>query len=201
MSEPLPQIIQPDTDIELRRLAWSRYVPVNVRYLLIGEAPPAEGRYFYFKSSTTNDHLFIQTMRAIYRELEDADAKEIRLQKGQLLERFKNDGFLLIDAVEKRIPTSMPERHRIKLIQASLPDLQKRISGLKGRFFSFAIKHSVYEALSPHNDGTLGILYNNPIPFPGNGHQVQFRDSLRRGISATRSTSMGEDLVITHLGD
>ncbi len=189
-------MINNDPDIETRRAAWLSHVPSEVRFLLIAEAPPAEERYFYYEQSDSHDHLFINTMRAVFRDLEEVDAKVLRKNKKELLQRFKESGFLIIDAIEYRISSTMPERQRVQIIEQEIPNLKSRIAKLNGEPFSYAIKKSVFTALNSADTSGLGIMYRHFIPFPSNGHQIEFRDKLRKGLSASRFTWRSGDVKI-----
>lgn len=172
----------PDPDLTKRQQTWQQYVPSKVTALFIAEAPPAEERYFYYPESSQHDHLFINMMRAVFPELESTPARELRTNKPQLLQRFKDNGYLLIDAIEQRIPSSTPEPQRIALIRSGEGDLIRRASKLQGKFSAYTTKHSVFEGLSDKAKQSLRVANNEPIPFPSNSHQRRFRELLRQAI-------------------
>lgn len=73
--------------------------PVEIKTLLVGEAPPDGGtRFFYHDDVPQHDNLFLAVMKVLYPT--EAKAYKIRRTpkaKKALLERFKADGFYLMD--------------------------------------------------------------------------------------------------------
>ena len=186
-----------DRDIDQRRKIWKSYVPNKVEVLFIAEAPPAEDRYFYYDDSSKHDHLFINLMRVLFPELTNTPASEIRNNKPELLKRFKQNGYLLIDAIEQRIPSNLSNRKREKIIRSQENNLVERISKLDNNdFFAYSIKHSVFNGLSDEAKGNIGIFYNEPIPFPSNGHQKEFRELLQKALGLRRFIWRDGDIEI-----
>lgn len=186
--------MHPDPDLPKRQQTWQQYVPSKVTALFIAEAPPAEDRYFYYPESSQHDHLFTNMMRAVFPELENVPVQELRANKPQLLQRFKDSGYLLIDAIEQRIPSSTPEPQRIALIRSGEDDLIRRASKLQGDFPAYTMKHSVFEGLSNKAKSSLRVANSETIPFPSNGHQRKFLVKLRKALTENllnRTTSKG----------
>lgn len=179
-------MIVKDTDFLARKNAQDKYRPENVEVLIIAEAPPADERYFYYEDVSSHDHLFINTIRAIYSEYEKVRTNEIREQKTMLLKRFKQDKFFVIDAVEQRIPSKTKELTRINLIRDNEKYLKERISKLNGNFICFIVKKSVYAGLSNEFKSSLVLPYNTYLPFPSNGHQKTYRDRLKMALRSEK---------------
>jgi len=89
--------------------ARQKFKPNKIKYLLIAETPPKSGsdRFFYFENVEKQDSLFLETMKLLYpRETELLKPKEIRKRKKEFLEKFKNDGFYLIDSLDQPFDNS-----------------------------------------------------------------------------------------------
>src|SRR5215475_8579359 len=114
--------------------ASRKYRPSSIKLLFIAEAPPAlkSGRFFYFTGLTTGDTLFLETMKVLYpveagfseprgNQGLEFNAKRVRRRKGEFLERFKRDGFYLIDALERPIRDDADTATKKRLIRTALP--------------------------------------------------------------------------------
>ncbi len=78
-----------------------KYLPDKIRFLFITESPPAfqdENRmtFFYFLDSYS-DALFRNLMKAVF----DVDYRKDKERKQALLERFREEGFYLINSLFK----------------------------------------------------------------------------------------------------
>lgn len=120
---------QDDIDIlylkDIYSQARDRYKPKDIKILIIVEAPPcALDRFFYFEDVKTQDSLFLEIMGILYprdKELYLKSKRDTNL-KEQLLERFRMDGFWLLDLYE--LPTDY-----IHIKDADpVPDLVRRIN-------------------------------------------------------------------------
>ncbi len=161
--------------------ASRQYQPSKLKCLFIAESPPAyllgeKPRYFYFKDYVGKQSLFGNIMNVMYPNLLPLCTQT--LTKTPCLERFCNDGFFLIDAVEYPI-NSLSESKRDLEIQRSLPLILSNLSQLiKNRSLVqiILIKKNVYRILRPPLQEN-GYLLPQPsmIPFPGSGNQVRFR--------------------------
>jgi hypothetical protein len=114
--------------------ASRQYRPTSLRLLFIAEAPPPleSGRFFYFPAVTSRDTLFLEMMKVLYPadisfvEHDDYrastfDAKSLRKRKREFLERFKQDGFYLIDASEQPMPKDANTTLKKQIIRRALP--------------------------------------------------------------------------------
>lgn len=88
-----------------------KYKPDSIKYVIVAEAPPdlkdkdKEPRFFYKEDVAVYDYLFLSIMKVLYKRdaelyenTRSFDKKEERIKKKtSLLERFKKDGFYLMD--------------------------------------------------------------------------------------------------------
>lgn len=84
--------------------ARRRYQPETVNILLIAETPPRieSRRFFYFENVRDQDSLYLETMKVIYPG-DYIDTRYLRENKGNFLNRFKLDGYYLLDAANTTI--------------------------------------------------------------------------------------------------
>ena len=75
------------------------YRPAGIKTLIIGEAPPDGGtRFFYYDNVPQYDYLFLAVMGVLYpTETLLYKINRTPKEKKKLLERFKTDGFYLMD--------------------------------------------------------------------------------------------------------
>ena len=158
-----------------REAARECFRPCKIEFLLVAESPPsALERYFYFYPVEEKDGLFVETMKVLYQV---CDVPKLRENKKQYLERFKNSGFFLIDAVDMPIPRGSSKR------RAVFGDLS-RLRGELGQLCSdpdtklILISASVYGIAESLKRGGLNVINTEMIDFPACNHQQQFRDKL-----------------------
>ena len=118
------------------------YLPDRLRILFIAEAPPAfkVNRMFYFTGLKDGDTLFLETMKVLYpAEIgyrNDAfqpgsSVKLIRNRKPELLRKFQNDGYHLIDAYEQPMPDGADTATKTNLMcRSTLPALRNKVRRL-----------------------------------------------------------------------
>ena len=159
----------------------------KIKYLLIAETPPKSNsnRYFYYENVKEKDSLFLETMKVLYPEfVSDKSIKEIRLNKKLLLEKFKKDGFYLIDALEKPFEEKYNSTKKIKLIKQGQENLLKRINELITPetiviLISATVFRANYDFLRSNN---IKIANNELIDFPGSGGQKKYREKLKKWL-------------------
>ena len=80
--------------------ARQKYLPKKIKYLLVAEAPPDSlERFFYFEDVKQHDYLFLGVAQAMYPDLKDkflTSKRKMEIKK-LILERFKSEGFFLLD--------------------------------------------------------------------------------------------------------
>jgi hypothetical protein len=172
-----------DLDLARRRAAWLAHIPRSCRLLFIGEAPPPEARYFYYAESNAHDYLFLELLQVLYPELKTSGVAHMRANKSALLRRFADDGYLLVDAVEGRIPLS-GSLNRIRAISASQEGLLERLSVIgHNDFVAIPLKATVHDGLSARTKSRIGQrFFSDRIPFPSNGQQANFRRRLSSAL-------------------
>src|SRR5271156_2471112 len=173
--------------------AAKRYLPNPLQLLFIAEAPPAfkVNRLFYFTGLRDGDTLFLEMMKVLYPAeagySEDGfrpgySAKQMRLRKRELLQKFRHDGYHLIDAYEQPMPDGASAATKTVLMRSTLPALQSRVRRLVGRrsvplILIGGITYSVCaEAL--RLDGHR-VVNDTLIHHPARGGQKLFRAKLR----------------------
>jgi hypothetical protein len=159
--------------IESKRV---EYKPRNIRLLFVAEAPPSyPERFFYFEQVHTQDSLFLQMMRLLY-EGYDVNPKAIRNNKKELLGRFKEDGYYLIDAVD----TPIDGKDKINIIKHNISILIPKIKSLVSSDTKIIlISSTVYAACYAELKlAELNVINQSSIPFPGSGQQKRFYQSL-----------------------
>ncbi|MGA9564605.1 MAG: hypothetical protein WBS19_03690 [Candidatus Korobacteraceae bacterium] len=158
--------------------ARERYRPAHIKTLFIAEAPPAldSKRFFYFENVTSHDALFWETMRVLYKgtELE-------RSRKTEFLNRFKADGFFLIDACRLPIPEDV---NKYQEIRKSLEDLKSRVADLvEPDAKIILICKTVYDECFSALRARFNVINEEMIPHPAMGHQRDFRNKLGKVIT------------------
>jgi hypothetical protein len=187
-----------DDDKTQRQAASLKYLPKKIECLFIAEAPPADNRYFYFEESTDHDGLFINIMRGLFKDVSELEINEIRERKKELLKRFQDQSYFLIDALEYRLPSSTPNALRKSLISENLKDIEARLKRLPNHdHFTYFVKRSVFDVLSSKKISNIGYSYGKVLPFPSNGNQARFREELRRALSARKFMWREGDLELT----
>ena len=108
--------------------ARNKYKPSHINRLLITEAPPCNlDRYFYFEDVKKQDSLFLEIMGVLYPDRKQRYLKVGRPMEGkiELLEMFKEDGYLLLDLYE--VPDHVFSASNEACIEALIKRLEKLI--------------------------------------------------------------------------
>ncbi len=93
-----------EKDIKKYADAAEEYRPKKIKCLLVAESPPPKG-YFYFPEPSI-DHLFRSVMGVLF-------PKDYgRLKKPQLLRKFQDEGFFLIDVWRRQKELMQPEEKK-----------------------------------------------------------------------------------------
>jgi len=108
-----------------------------------------------------------------------SNIKTDRQQKGQFLERFKNDGFYLIDVLDEPLEDTSSSNKK-KQIKKSLPLLIEKIKALisEGTNIILILKsvyNVCYERLKAEG---FNVINEEAIPFPCYRWQKEFRGKL-----------------------
>jgi len=153
--------------------AREAYRPDRIRLVFVAEAPPPadSDRFFYFENVHDADWLFLNLMRALYLDVSDTKLpKCIRERKRELLERFRADGFYLIDASDRPMPAAVTTpAGKCAILERALPALRSTAAELSdgGRVPFILISVTVHDACRDAlvRDG-VNVLNSEPIPFP-----------------------------------
>lgn len=176
----------PDADLAYQKdrysFARNRYKPRHIRVLLIAEAPPNSlDRYFYFEDVKKQDSLFLEIMGVLYPEQKAQylhSGRDSALKK-ELLERFREDGFWLMDLSE--VPSGISNATLESCVPNLIARLEKHIEKITPVIL---IKANIYDLCYPV---LLSNGYNvqaERMPFPGSGQQKVFREKFRKVVNA-----------------
>jgi hypothetical protein len=185
--------------------ASRKYRPDILKLLFVAEAPPAyrTGRFFYFTGLREGDTLFLEMMKTLYPDevgfsangfLKEFSSKLIRIRKSELLNRFRSDGFYLIDAYEQSMPESASTGVKTALIRGTLPRLRKKMRRLCGKqtVGIVLIGGPTYHVCAgPLRADGMHVLNTEPLNHPARGGQVLFRSKLRRILDASLNDGSG----------
>ena len=150
-------------DTESLRLS---YKPITIRFLFVGESPPASGRFFYDKSGMTTN-----TAR-VFERVFDISFKDTP----EFLDFFKVKGCYLDDI--SIIPVdNLTRLERNKVLIESLEDFSPRLTGYQPE-----VVVAILKSIETHvRRAMLMAKLTCPLyvpPFPGQGHQKKFRDEM-----------------------
>lgn len=162
-----------------------KYKPQKINILFIAEAPPKESsdRFFYFEDVKEGDSLFIETMKVLYPN-GFTNTKMVRLQKRKFLEKFKNDGYYLIDSTDTPMEQNSIS-YKKKRIKESLQSLKAKIDELvDSETKIILISKPVYDVcFSSLKSKGINIINEEMIDFPGSGGQIKYKTKINKLIS------------------
>lgn len=169
-----------------------QYRPGNIKILFIAESPPptaevSSSRQFYrADKARTEDRLFTNTIKALYPSALEQTEKELEADKKTWLQKFKTDGFYMIEALEESLPHEVTKKERQALIQEALPRLLERVRELANKNTKIIlIKSNVFEvAAQPLRDAGFTVLNTELLDYPGRFNQKAYREKLSRLLEA-----------------
>ena len=156
-----------------------KYKPRKIKCLLIAESPPkSEERFFYNPGQEKYDFLFKSVMEVIFPDFKN---NYQRGQKHEYLQRFKEQGFYLIDAVDTPI-NDRKRRERNKIIRKNLENKIKEIEELISKDTPIIlIKKNVFEIFHHElEERGFNVVHDEHIPFPSSGHQEEFKEKFKQ---------------------
>jgi hypothetical protein len=158
-----------------------RYTPKHPKLIFVLESPPISGKYFYNPEGRTTEPLFSAMMK---------DVLELSPRtKAEGLTEFAAHGYLLIDAtyVPVNLPGSPGARNKAADARI-LMDLPLLVAELHQRVLAdtklLLVKSNVCRLLERPltQQGFTVLNANRSIPFPSNGQQPRFRNSVRAAL-------------------
>lgn len=160
-----------------------RQKPRRLEVLLVAESPPDPGageRRFFYSPTLTIDNLYRGVAEALYGTDPSLDVGN----KPAVLERLRQDGFWLIDAVEYPI-NKLPAAQRRAAIRSATPALVDRCRTLAPRRGVIICHAKVHEAVADAlRDAGVPVLNEAPLPFPLGNWRRQFIEGFRRALAA-----------------
>ena len=184
-------------------IALKRHLPGFIKVLFVAEAPPTieSRRFFYFLDLSAFDTLFLEMMKVLYpketgfREnissyLPSYGASRVRSHKAEFLYRFRQDGFYLIDASTRPMPSHATTRIKTKYLREELPGLLRRLRSLAvGQDTPIVLIGTLTFAVCAPilNEKGFHILNEAAINHPARGGQRLFRKGLKAALQLPRS--------------
>lgn len=167
--------------IEKARL---NYKPNKVKTLLVAEAPPDNlDRFFYFENVKERDYLFLGITEALYPELKNDFIANGRMQekKTDMLNKFKNDGYYLIDLSDS--PISLLSNNDLETFVPNLIEKVKKLADDNTNII--LIKANVYDLVYKVLKKLGFKVVDIRIPFPSSGQQTNFQRAFKQALSLT----------------
>jgi hypothetical protein len=160
-------------------MARLKYRPERIRTLLITEAPSeSHDRFFYFEHVKKYDQLYISIMKVLYPHIR---IKEFRERKATFLQKFKEDGFYIVDAVDRPFTHNDNNKRRTRIVWENRGELIKKISFLASEETDIIlIKCTVYELRDYLREEGFRVINCSPIESPGSCHNTEFNIKFRR---------------------
>lgn len=163
-----------------------QYRPARLRVLLIAESPPDPGageRRFFYAPRLTIDNLYRGVAQALYGERSDIDVSD----KAAVLERLREDGFWVIDAVEEPI-NKLAAAARARAIAEAVPSLVERCGELAPECGVIICHGKVYAAAAPAlRRAGVRVLHEEPLPFPLGNWRRQFVDGFQHALATVEA--------------
>lgn len=163
-----------------------RYRPEQVKVLLITESPPPpaaveSSRHFYRTDKIRkDDRLFVNTIKALFPAAANLTETEIEAQKEEWLQKFADQGWYMIEALEESQEHEVTKRDRQAKIAQTLPRLLERVKEVAQRRTKIIlIKSNVFEvAAEPLREAGFTVLNHALVDYPGRYNQHAYRDKL-----------------------
>ena len=166
-------------DLEEARRA---YLPGRVRLVFVAEAAPDDPeRFFYNPDVRQQDWLYLYLMTALY-GLPDStkERRRLRTVKAEMLARFRDEGYYLVDALDYRLAAGTKSAARTRLIRTAAPGKVAEIAALLAERGTadarvVLIKATVFDGMAEACVAAgLPLANRANIPFPSSGRQKEF---------------------------
>jgi hypothetical protein len=168
------------------------YMPDVIQTLLIAEAPPPCGRFFYHAEVPKHDYLFLGVMDVLFREQTSQFLHERRDKtlKKRMLVDFKSQGFYLVDLFDRA--GKQPEPAELQAVERLLGRLTRTRTRniISPDSPVILIKVNIYDTLYRRLKELSWNVIDVRMPFPSHGHQDCFRTAFGYALTlAGRSRS------------
>jgi len=164
------------------------YRPERLNVLLVGESAPdpsGGARRFFYSPTLTIDNLYRSVAVALYGETPSFTVRD----KPAVLARLREDGYWLIDAVDRPINKSS-NAERAQAIRDSLPRLIARCLDLAPERGVIICHGGVYAvAAGPLREAGVRILHSEPLPFPLGNWRAKFVQMFREALAGVDGRS------------
>jgi hypothetical protein len=169
-----------------------KYKPKQIKFLLIAESPPPEShiqssrQFYYTDRIRKDDRLFTNTIRALYPEPADLPEADLEAEKETWLNKFKGDGWYMIEALEESQEHEVTKKQRQAKIRESVPRLIERVKALADKDTKIIlIKSNVFQAAAePLKQAGFNVLNTELVDYPGHFNQRAYREKLVRFLTA-----------------
>lgn len=160
--------------------AREKYRPANIRLLFVAESPPEDvKRFFYFEDVREQDSLFLEMMKVVYDVNEPAPI--MRANKKSYLEKFRDDGYYLEDALDHPIGVKKTEDKIAVIKKYRSTFMSKLAQTIEKSVPIILIARPVYDGLRKLLiQKGYKVLNTEMIDFPGSGGQTNFRIKMAR---------------------
>jgi hypothetical protein len=165
-----------------------KYKPQHIKFLLIAESPPPppdiqSSRQFYYSDRIRrDDRLFTNTIWALYPETAELKEADLESGKEKWLNRFKADGWYMIEALEESQEHEVTKGDRQAKIAHALPSLLERVKQLAEKDTKIIlIKSNVFDvAVGPLIQAGYNVLNTELVDYPGRFNQKAYREKLQK---------------------
>lgn len=167
-----------------------KYRPAHIKVLLIAESPPpapdvqSSRQFYYTDRIRKDDRLFVNTIRALYPETLEISEAELEEAKEAWLQRFKSDGWYMIEALEDSQEHEVTKKQRQQRIHEVLPRLLERVKELAEPGTKIIlIKSNVFDVASePLKQAGYHVLNTELVDYPGRFNQRAYREKIAKLI-------------------
>lgn len=164
------------------------YKPKEVKLLLIAESPPpapeiqSSRQFYYSERIRKDDRLFINTIKALYPEVEDTKEPELEAEKETWLKRLQKDGVYMIEALDDSQEHEVTKKQRQERIANCLPGILEKVKALASPETKIIlIKSNVFDvAAEPLREAGYMVLNTELVDYPGRFNQRDYREKLRK---------------------
>ena len=170
----------------------NHYLPEQIKILFVAEAAPdSPERFFYYDNVQEHDWLYLALMRALYKETRTAPVDYLRGHKSELLKRFQEDGYYVIDAINDPVAAGLSSSQRTTMVHGNA---DKKIAEIKSLLSErgdsgtkiILIKATVFEGLYERlTEAALPVINDYIIPFPSSGQQQNFAERMQEALTST----------------